>query len=322
MLSFLSFPLLISSVASHPTFEQFVIMYDKQYKNHIEYNQKKNIYEKNVEKINTLNEKHNDLNFSVNVYGDFNVEEFNTKIKGYIWPKPVQMSRTKSCEPYEYQESWLPSSWDWREQGSVTSVKNQGQCGSCWSFSAVGSMEGAWSISTGKLVNISEQQLMDCSTKYMNFGCNGGVMDHAFEYAIDNGMCLDDEVPYTAQTSSCETCSNSIHFSSCFDVPSQNQLALEEAVHFVPVSVAIEADTSVFQFYKEGILTSSKCGNNLDHGVLVVGYGIEDDQAYWIVKNSWGESWGENGYIRIAKSSSTTEDGVCGIALQPSSIQV
>ena len=152
-------------------------------------------------------------------------------------------------------------------------------------------------------------------------------MDHAFEYAIDNGMCLDSAVPYVAEDGSCsdevKECEKVATFSKCVDIPSEDELALEEAVHFTPVSVAIEADTTVFQFYKGGVLTSDKCGTSLDHGVLVVGYGVDDeDQAYWIVKNSWGEEWGENGYIRIAKSSVQGEAGVCGIALQPSFIEV
>ena len=304
-------------------FDDYVGTYQKQYNNYIEYQQKQLIFHENVKRIEELREEHPDLEFAMNEFGDFTMEEFHANMKGF---RPSLLHRTKQCNMYAYQESDVPSAWDWRSQGAVASVKNQGQCGSCWSFSAAGAMEGSWAISTGNLVNISEQQLMDCSTKYINFGCNGGEMDHAFEYAIDNGMCLDDEVPYTAESSSCDdsekACTKVATFTSCEDIQTKDQVAMEEASHFAPLSVAIEADTTVFQFYSGGVLNSDKCGTNLDHGVLVVGYGSEDDQDYWIVKNSWGDSWGEDGYIRIAKSSSTNDDGVCGIAMQPSLIKV
>lgn len=214
----------------------------------------------------------------------------------------------------------IPSSVDWREKGAVTPVKDQGQCGSCWSFSATGAMEGAWQIASGKLVSLSEQQLVDCSAgfKYGNHGCNGGLMDGAFHYAMEHGMCAESDYGYTAKDGNCESCETVVKIYGCTDVTPKNEVDLEEAVSRTPVSVAIEADTRVFQLYTGGVLTSDACGTTLDHGVLVVGYGSENDIDYWIVKNSWSSSWGENGYIRIAKSSSTNTPGICGIAMQPS----
>ena len=152
-------------------------------------------------------------------------------------------------------------------------------------------MEGAWAISTGQLVNLSEQQLMDCSKIYGDFGCNGGLMDHAFDYAIDNGMCLDEEIPYTAKDGDCtdqvKNCQTVATFDYCMDVPANNELMLKSAVYQNPTSVSIEADTRTFQFYSSGVLDSTSCGTQLDHGVLAVGYGEEGGQKYWIVKNSW-----------------------------------
>jgi len=221
-----------------------------------------------------------------------------------------------------YGVSLYGTKFDWRDAGVVTPVKNQGQCGSCWSFSATGAMEGAWAIYSGDLLSLSEQQLMDCSKRYGDFGCNGGLMDNAFEYAIDYGMCSEEQDPYKGTTDTCMTpsldCDNVAKFSYCVDINSGNELELKQAVSRAPVSVAIEADTTIFQFYSGGIIKSENCGNSLDHGVLVVGYGEENGEKYWIVKNSWGESWGENGYVRIARTDSTTDSGVCGIALQAS----
>ena len=180
-------------------------------------------------------------------------------------------------------------------------------------------MEGAWSIRTGDLVSLSEQQLVDCSHKYGNLGCSGGLMDNAFLYAIDNGgMCSEGSYPYTATGGSCQKCSTVTKFGGCKDVPSNNQAALKQAVAMGPVSIAIEADTKIFQSYSSGVITSSSCGTNLDHGVLIVGYGSENGIAYWLVKNSWSTSWGDAGYVKIQRTSSTNDAGICGIAMQPS----
>ena len=214
----------------------------------------------------------------------------------------------------------LPESVDWVKGGAVTPVKNQGQCGSCWSFSATGAIEGANAITNGKLASLSEQELVDCSKRYGNMGCNGGLMDNAFHYVIDNGLCSESDYPYTASDDTCVStdCTPIVKISDCADVIVNNELALKEAVSKQPVSVAIEADTKTFQLYSSGVLTSDSCGTNLDHGVLVVGYGTEDDTPYWLVKNSWGDTWGEDGYIKIGRSDSESSKGICGIAMQPS----
>ena len=143
-------------------------------------------------------------------------------------------------------------------------------------------------------------------------------MDDAFQYAIDNGMCLEDSYPYTAKGGECQKCDSVVQISSCVDVTKNDQVALKEAVSIGPVSIAIEADTKTFQLYTGGVITSSACGTNLDHGVLIVGYGQEDGLEYWLVKNSWGPSWGDGGYVKIERSDSTNDAGVCGIAMQPS----
>jgi C1A family cysteine protease len=178
-------------------------------------------------------------------------------------------------------------------------------------------LEGAWKISTGKLVSLSEQQFVDCSKNDGNSGCNGGAMDGAFTYAEANAICTEDSYKYSGVASSCKASNCTVGIpkgavKGFKDVPSRDLNALMEAVAQQPVSVAIEADQMAFQLYQHGIL-GKQCGSKLDHGVLLVGYGTENGTDYWKVKNSWGPGFGENGYIRLQRG--VTLDGECGIKL-------
>merc|ERR1711939_1032433 len=196
---------------------------------------------------------------------------------------------------------------DWTTKGAVTPVKNQGQCGSCWAFSTTGGLEGAWQLSSGNLVSLSEQQFVDCSKQ--NSGCNGGLMDAGFSFAQGTAVATEDSYPYTASDGSCQS-------SFTTGIPQggvtgykdvdHSADALTSALNNNPVSVAIQADQSVFQQYTGGVITSG-CGSNLDHGVLAVGY----DGTAIKVKNSWGSSWGDNGYVQIDASQ-------CGITTSAS----
>jgi len=213
----------------------------------------------------------------------------------------------------------LPSTVDWRSKGYVTPVKNQGSCGSCWAFSATGALEGQWFKKTGELVCLSEQNLVDCSRKQGNQGCQGGLPDNAFKYIKENhGIDTEGSYPYTGENGQC-------HFSKAtvgandtgyVDVKSKDESALQAAVATVgPISVGIDASHISFQLYRGGVYHSLICSETrLDHGVLVVGYGNYKGKDYWMVKNSWGPTWGDKGYIMMSRNRNNN----CGIATMAS----
>jgi len=215
----------------------------------------------------------------------------------------------------------VPKEIDWVKKGAVSSVKNQLECGSCWAFSASESVEGEWFLKHNQLYNLSEQELVDCSSYLGNQGCEGGSMDNAFEYIVQNGLCLNTSYPYNATDGQCQnqTCVKKVHIDKYYDVPQNSETQLERVVAKQPVSVAIQANLQSFQLYKQGIYSDPECGGQLDHGVLAVGYGYDPiyEMEYWLVKNSWGPQWGEKGYIRMAKDIENPE-GQCGIAMDAS----
>ena len=204
---------------------------------------------------------------------------------------------------------------NWVTKGAVTPVKNQGSCGSCWSFSSTGAMEGAHFISTGTLLSLSEQELVDCDHNG-SAGCNGGSMEGAFQWYQTNKAELESDYGYTGKNGTCQETSYTGQFNSTGykTVTANSESAFKASIEAGPTSVAIEADKMVFQMYKTGVLNSTKCGTNLDHGVLAVGYGTDSTgQAYYLVKNSWGASWGDQGYLKIADVGDGP--GICGIQM-------
>jgi len=301
-------------------FSNFQERFGRKYETLEELENRFQVFRTNLRNIVIHNLDHNqNFTMGINQFTDLTPEEFKAQYVSGLQGK-VESS---GCGSFSSSASGAPSAIDWRNKGAVTSVKDQGQCGSCWTFSATGAIEGAWAISKGQLIDLSEEQLVECAgLKYGSMGCNGGQMDGAFKYVIEHGQCALSSYPYTSgtgQSGSCKTsCSSVAHLSKCSDVKPNDQISLKGAVAQQPVSIAIEADTKYFQSYSSGVLTSASCGTNLDHGVLIVGYGEENGIKYWLVKNSWSTTWGDNGYVKIARSDSTNDAGICGIAMQPS----
>lgn len=313
--------LFASFVASsaYPTFFEWAETNNKVYSSSEEVFTRKQIYDANVAKISQHNREGHSWSMDVNQFADLSAVEFKNLNAGCLKVKAVKnllgLSRSETIDA-----SALPESVDWEAEGAVTPVKNQGQCGSCWAFSTVASTEGAWFIKHGELVSLSEQQLVDCSGKEGNQGCNGGLMDYGFQYIIDNkGIGSEESYPYTAQDGTCKKVSSVVTISGFKDVPTNSETALMTALVQQPVSVAVEADQNSFQFYSGGVMTKA-CGTNLDHGVLAVGYGTDNSTGldFWKVKNSWGESWGAKGYILLGRGAKFGTSGQCGIQMDPS----
>jgi len=271
----------------------------------------------NEEIINAHNAQGKSWTLGHNEFSDLTWDEFKAKHMSELFTNraPKNMNRKHLMGLTDYKPA---DAVDWVTAGAVTPVKNQASCGSCWAFSTTGAVEGAYQTAGNPLVSLSEQDLVSCDHNG-DQGCQGGLMDNAFEWIMKNGICTEADYPYTSGTGSsgvCKTtCAPAVTITGFTDVPSRDEAALKSAVSKQPVSIAIEADRSAFQLYKSGVLDSTSCGTNLDHGVLVVGYGTDGASAkdYWKVKNSWGKTWGESGFLRMVR-----DKNMCGLALQPS----
>ncbi|KAA8526302.1 hypothetical protein F0562_008495 [Nyssa sinensis] len=298
--------------------EQWMASYGRVYKDTDEKEKRLKIFKENVERIESFNKAMNKpYKLGINAFADLTNEEFKTsrnRFKSHVCSTPTTS--------FKYENTTaVPSSMDWRKKGAVTPVKDQGQCGCCWAFSAVAAMEGITQLTTGKLISLSEQELVDCDTSGEDQGCGGGLMDNAFQFIQQNhGLTTEANYPYKGVDATCnknEEANHAAKITGYEDVPANSESALLKAVANQPVSVAIDAGGFDFQFYSSGVFTG-QCGTSLDHGVTAVGYGTSSDGTkYWLVKNSWGAGWGEEGYIMMQRDVAAKE-GLCGIAMEAS----
>ena len=267
--------------------------------------------------ITMRNEQNLSYKLGHNMYSGMSNAEFSDLMRF-----DFNRDKFKDIKLDEFQYTFnsnLPESIDWRQKDAVTPIKNQGQCGSCYSFSTTGALEGAFAIKYGVLYSFSEQQIVDCSD---NDGCNGGMYTTAWDWINKNGgICNETSYPYTSGTTEksgkCHKCNivNGTAPIQYKEVSAKSDTAMMNALTIGPVSVAIEADQQDFQLYSSGIFTA-KCGTNLDHAVLLVGYGTDEkNQNYYILKNSWGESWGEEGYMYLARGNYNNGEGQCGVLM-------
>jgi len=284
------------------------------------------IFAQNHDYIETHNAQSKTYTLGHNEFSHMTNEEFVQyfNLNGHI--KPGSLRRNPNGELHvAANKTMIPTSVDWVSAGAVTPVKNQGNCGSCWSFSATGAVEGVYGVThlsdpNYVLPDLSEQQLVSCDT--VDGGCNGGWMDDAFNWVVGNGgLCSESDYPYvsgtTTENESCVTGCSPVagtDIKGWVDVNPGSVDDLMDAAALQPVSIAIQANQLSFQLYKSGVL-DGRCGQNLDHGVLLVGYGTwTDGTPYWKVKNSWGTSWGMDGYILIERS----DADLCGVLDAPS----
>ncbi|XP_058070087.1 cysteine proteinase mucunain-like [Magnolia sinica] len=301
-------------------YEEWLAKHGKSYNALGEKEKRFEIFRDNLLFINEHNAGNHTYTLGLNKFADLTNEEFRSLYLGAKIDSKLRLSKAKS-DRYSYiQGEELPDSIDWREKGAVVPIKDQGSCGSCWAFSTIAAVEGINQIVTKGLISLSEQELVDCDTSY-NEGCNGGLMDYAFEFIINNGgIDTEEDYPYKGYDYRCDQSRKNarvVSIDGYEDVPVNDEKALQKAVANQPVTVAIEGGGTAFQLYKSGIFTG-RCGTELDHGVAAVGYGTENGVDYWIVKNSWGTEWGEKGYIRMERNLAHTTTGKCGIAMEAS----
>ncbi|XP_038698899.1 thiol protease aleurain-like [Tripterygium wilfordii] len=291
-------------------FARFAHRFGKKYEGDNEMKLRFAIFSENVDFIRATNRKRLPYKLAVNKFADLTWEEFRRHRLG-----AAQNCSATLKGNHKLTDVILPEKKDWREEGIVSPVKDQGNCGSCWTFSSTGALEAAYKQAFGTGISLSEQQLVDCAGAFDNFGCDGGLPSHAFEYIKYNGgLETEKAYPYTGQNGLCKFSSENVAVQvlSSVNITLGAEDELKHAVGLVrPVSVAFQANKE-FSFYKRGVFTSNTCGStpmDVNHAVVAVGYGVEDGVPYWIIKNSWGAEWGENGYFKMEMGKN-----MCGIA--------
>ncbi|XP_074274066.1 fruit bromelain-like [Silene latifolia] len=283
-------------------FEAWIAQYGREYKSVTEKEKRFHIFEENMRLIEEFNSNNASNSYTIgsNEFTDLTTKEFEATYMGY--DAYTNSSRLISST-LGNKNILVKQSVDWRQQGAVTPVKTQGGCGVCWAFAAIGALEGMYKIKTGKLVSFSEQELVDCI-----HGCRGGDMRAAYDYIRDHGIKTEQAYPYVGRPGRCSIGSNLVKISGYKVVP-HGSINLLQALNQQPIAVGLDAGSNEFKHYSGGVYTG-RCGYKINHAVTAIGYGTDNASGknYWLIKNSWGGSWGEKGYMRILR-----DESVCPI---------
>ncbi|KAK8814407.1 hypothetical protein WA158_008269 [Blastocystis sp. Blastoise] len=300
-------------------YKNYVIEYNKKYDDK-EYNYRLSVFSKNIDFIDSENKKNHSFTLGLTRFSDISNEEFrSSRLCGCSLVHKNNNNNKHNNNNNNntrilLNKEDIPESIDWRDKGIVNEIQDQIYCGSCWAFSAVSSCESVYAQKTNKLLKVSEQQLVDCD--HGNFGCSGGVVAWAFNYIKKIGLCSEESYPYVNREDECksDSCDKILTISDSVNIAEGDGESLRIAISKQPVSLSLAAGTEFFHHYTSGILDSEECGTSINHAVVAVGYGKENDKEYILIRNCWGKEWGENGYIRIAYQSSGL--GICGINTQ------
>ncbi|KAL6865208.1 hypothetical protein ACP4OV_016359 [Aristida adscensionis] len=288
--------------------EMWMVEYGRTYKDEMEKAHRFKVFKENIEFIERSNRAAGNRKYLlvINKFADLSNKEFRAM---YTRSDPLSSTMAKKISGFKYANvtlTDLPEEVDWTKKGAVTKIKEQKECGCCWAFCVVAAVEGLHQIKTGQLLSLSAQELLDCTG--ISHDCTDGIKNQAFKYIIrTGGIATEDAYPYTGKKGECRTVEPAVKITGYKRVPRDDEDALAEAVAHQPVAVGVEA--SKFQFYKDGVFLGKDCGTHPNHGLTVVGYGSHDGTKYWLLKNQWGESWGENGYMRLERGTNA-----CGIA--------
>ncbi|KAK8794814.1 hypothetical protein WA158_001795 [Blastocystis sp. Blastoise] len=331
----------------HVSYDQYLSQFNKPLLKNGEYNFRKQVYDSNLKFINEFNRRNETFQLGLTRFTDLTSEEYSSGFCSCSFPiSSLSENNNKYKKTNGTSIQDLPSKIDWRSNNVVSRVRDQGNCGSCYAFAILGSIESLYAIRTGTLYELSPQQVVDCSVKKGNSGCSGGSFPATYNYIQQEGLTLETSYPYIAVDQNCQPFHSVVNITGYEYITDGDETILQQYVSKQPVAVLVSATQPTFQHYIKGVLTGECSGTNLNHATIIVGYGImycskfynkpinntlyttnndyrdsidlcqneSNDISYWIMKNSWGPNWGENGYIRILKG--RTNKGLCGLAQQ------